>query len=191
MSRYLYMYIHSCILVVSKRLSEDPVKKMYRKTSKLSDARFRGQKALVVEALSTCSTPVSLETLAPLVDRNGRYNALLNEWARENGGVKGSLLYHLRALKRLGMVEETFGTAAIKTQIVAWGNSQALRIPRALLQELQIGEGDEVEMSAENGRLSVRPLRPKLTLQSLVAAITPENRHKEIDWGKPVGSEVW
>jgi len=185
------MYIHLCILVGSERLSEHPVKKMYSKTSKLSAARFRGQKALVVEALSTCSTPVSLETLAPLVDRNGRYNALLNEWARENGGVKGSVLYHLRALKRLGMVEETFGTASIKTQIVGWGNSQALRIPRALLEELQIGEGDEVEMSVENGRLTVRPLRPKLTLQSLVAAITPENRHKEIAWGKPVGSELW
>jgi antitoxin MazE len=167
------------------------VKKMYSKTPKLSDARFRGQKALVVEALSTCSTPVSLEMLAPLVDRNGRYNALLNESARENGGVKGSVLYHLRALKRLGMVEETFGTASIKTQIVGWGNSQALRIPRALLEELQIGEGDEVEMAVENGRLTVRPLSPKLTLQSLVAAITPENRHKEIDWGKPVGSELW
>ena len=126
-----------------------------------------------------------------MVDRNGRYNALLNKWARENGGVKGSVLYHLRALKRLGMVEETAGMASAKTQIVGWGNSQALRIPRAILEELQIGEGDEVEMTVENGSLAVRPLNPKITLESLVAAITPENRHKEIDWGKPVGNEVW
>jgi antitoxin MazE len=165
--------------------------KMYSKTSKLSEAKFRGQKALVVEALSTCSTPVSLEALAPIVDRNGRYNALLNEWAKENGGVKGSVLYHLRALKRLGMVEETLGSASVRSQIVGWGNSQALRIPKAMLDELQIREGDEVEMMVEDGRLTVQPLNPRLTLESLVAAITPENRHKELDWGKPVGNEVW
>jgi antitoxin MazE len=88
------------------------------------------------------------------------------------------VLYHQRALKRLGMVEERFATASIKTQIVGWGNRLALRIPRALLEELQIGEGDEVEMSVENGRLTVRPASPKLRLESLVAAITPQNQER-------------
>jgi antitoxin MazE len=167
------------------------MKKLYSKTPKLRAAKFRGQKALVAEALSECSHPVTLDALAPLVDRSGRYSALLSEWARENGGVKGSVLYHLRALKRLGMVEETPGTTSTKTQIVSWGNSQALRIPRVILEQLQIREGDEVEMIVENGRLSVRPLNPKITLESLVADITPENRHKEIAWGKSMGNEVW
>jgi len=167
------------------------MKKMYCKTPKLNDAKFRGQKALIVDALASCSAPMTLEALAPIVDRGGRYDALLNTWAKENGGVKGSILYHLRALKRLGMVEETLGITSTKSQIVGWGNSQALRIPRAMLEELQLKEGDEVELTVESGRLSVRPIHPKLTLESLLAAITPENRHKEIDWGKPVGNEVW
>lgn len=167
------------------------MKRMFLKTPKLSGARFRGQKALVVEALSNCSGPISLETLAPIVDKDGKYSELLNDWAKENGGVKGSILYHLRALKRLGMVEETVPVTSVRTQIVSWGNSQALRIPKALLDELQIKEGDEVEMLIENGRLTLQPVNPKLTLQSLVAAITPENRHGEIDWGNPVGNEVW
>ena len=89
------------------------------------------------------------------------------------------------------MVEVTQCPESMRTQIVGWGNSQALRIPKAILDELQIREGDEVEMVVENGRLTVRPLNPKLTLASLVAEITPENRHKEIDFGKPIGSEVW
>lgn len=165
--------------------------KMYSKTPKLARAKFRGQKALVVEALSSCSSPVSLETLAPMVDRDGRYNALLNGWAKENGGVKGSVRYHLRALKRLGMIEETISPTSARSQIVGWGNSQALRIPRSMLDAMQVREGDEVEMVVENGRLTIQPVHPKLTLESLVAAITPENRHKEIDWGKPVGNEVW
>jgi antitoxin MazE len=167
------------------------MKKMYVKTPKLSSAKFTGQKALVVEALSSCSTPVSLETLAPIVDQDGRYNALLNEWARENGGVKGSIRYHLRELRKRGMVELTYQPEPIRAQIVSWGNSQALRIPRAMLDALQIREGDEVEMMVEKGGLTVKPLNPKLTLEALVAAISPKNLHNEIDWGKPVGKEVW
>ncbi|MGO9083981.1 MAG: AbrB/MazE/SpoVT family DNA-binding domain-containing protein [Candidatus Sulfotelmatobacter sp.] len=164
---------------------------MYSKTPKLREAKFRGQKALVVEALARCSTPITLEALAPLVDIDGRYSSLLNDWAKENGGVKGSIRCHLRELGKRGMVEVTHSPESMRAQIVGWGNSQALRIPRAMLDALQIREGDEVEMIVENGRLTVRPVHPKLTLESLVAAITPENRHKELDWGRPVGNEVW
>jgi antitoxin MazE len=167
------------------------MQKVYSKTTKLGQAKFKGQKALVVDALSSCSTPVTIDVLAPIVDKHGRYSALLNEWAKENGGVKASIQHHLRALKNLGMVEEGLAPTPIRTQIVAWGNSQALRVPRAMLEALRINEGDEVEMMVENGRLFVQPVNPKLTLESLVAAITPENRHSETDWGKPSGNEVW
>jgi antitoxin MazE len=89
------------------------------------------------------------------------------------------------------MIEEITLPASAKTQVVGWGNSQAVRIPRPMLDALKISEGDEVEMTVENGRLTVRPLNPKLTIDSLVEAITRENRHGEIEWGKPVGNEVW
>lgn len=167
------------------------MRKTYSKTPKLNEGKFRGQKALVVEALCNCSTPVTLEVLAPLVDKDGRYSALLNDWAKENGGVKGSIRFHLRALKSKGMVEEILVPAAARSQVVGWGNSHALRIPRAMLDALSIREGDEVELMIEEGCLTVRPLNPKLTLESLVAAITPENCHEELDWGKAVGNEVW
>lgn len=167
------------------------MERAYSRTPKLKEARFRGQRSFVVEVLSRCASPVTLDGLVPLVDENGRYVKLLNKWAKENGGVKGSIRYHLKALKRLGMVEEVLTPTAARTQIVGWGNSQALRIPREMLDALRVREGDEVEMLVENGRLTVQPVNPKLTLEWLVAAITPENRHKELDWGKPVGNEVW
>src|SRR5450432_1210671 len=109
------------------------MKKTYSRTRKLSEGKFRGQKALVAEALSNCSAPVTLEALAPLVDKDGRYSALLNDWAKENGGVKGSIRFHLRALRSKGMVEETLIPAAARSQVVGWGNSHALRIPRDML----------------------------------------------------------
>jgi len=167
------------------------LKRMYSKTPKLRDAKFKGQRALVVEVLANYSTPATVEELAPMVDRDGRYIALLNEWAKKNGGVKGSIRYHLGELKKRGMVEVTHRLESTRTQIAGWGNSPAIRIPRAMLDALQIREGDEVELMLENGRLAVQPINPKTTLESLVAAITPENRHKEIHWGKPVGNEVW
>ncbi|MNR67767.1 hypothetical protein D3C85_1919390 [compost metagenome] len=32
---------------------------------------------------------------------------------------------------------------------------------------------------------------PALDLDALIAAITPQNRHAPVDWGPPVGKEVW
>jgi antitoxin MazE len=165
-------------------------KKMYSKTSKLQ-ARFRGQKALVVEVLGGCSNPMTVDALIPLVDKGGRYLALLNNWARENGGVKGSILFHLRALKRLGMVTENGWGATSRGQIVTWGNGSAIRIPNAILEQAKMREGDEVDISVENGRIALEPVKPKVTLETLVAGITPENRHGELDWGPPVGREIW
>ena len=31
----------------------------------------------------------------------------------------------------------------------------------------------------------------ELTLDDLIANITPENRHAAIEWGPPVGKEIW
>jgi antitoxin component of MazEF toxin-antitoxin module len=43
----------------------------------------------------------------------------------------------------------------------------------------------------ENGHIWLEPLSEKPTLKALVEKITPENRHGEQDWGKPIGNEVW
>lgn len=38
--------------------------------------------------------------------------------------------------------------------------------------------------------MSEPPSAPPPTLEELVARITDENRHEEIDWGPPVGREI-
>ena len=80
---------------------------------------------------------------------------------------------------------------AVRAQLVKWGNSHAVRIPKTVLEKADLREGDELEIQVQEGRITIEPLKPKLTLESLVAGITPENRHQEQDWGKPVGREVW
>lgn len=78
------------------------------------------------------------------------------------------------------------------TKVQKWGNSLALRIPKALAEEVGLESGSTVELIAENGHLHVISVkRLRYTLEELVAQITPENRHGEIDIGPAVGNEVW
>lgn len=80
----------------------------------------------------------------------------------------------------------------MKVQIQKWGNSLALRIPKAFAVESNVTGGSTVEVSMENGNIIVKPVKePTYTLEELVDGITDENRHEEIDWGRPVGNEVW
>jgi antitoxin MazE len=81
--------------------------------------------------------------------------------------------------------------AGAKVQLVKWGNSQAVRIPKTILEECNLREGEELEIRVENGHIWLQPLSKKPTLKALVEKITPENRHGEQDWGKPVGNEAW
>jgi antitoxin MazE len=81
--------------------------------------------------------------------------------------------------------------AGAKAQLVKWGNSQAVRIPKTILEQCNLREGEELEIRVENGHIWLEPSSQKPTLKALVEKITPENRHGERDWGKPVGNEVW
>jgi antitoxin MazE len=81
--------------------------------------------------------------------------------------------------------------ARTKAQLVKWGNSQAVRIPKSILEQTNLREGEELEIRVENGQIWLDPLKYRPTLEALVERITPENRHGEQDWGKPVGNEVW
>ena len=78
------------------------------------------------------------------------------------------------------------------TAVAKWGNAPAIRIPRSILDKANLREGDAVDFEVEApGIIIVRAARVQSTLEDLVARITPENRHDETDWGKPIGSEVW
>jgi antitoxin MazE len=78
----------------------------------------------------------------------------------------------------------------LKAQLVKWGNSNAVRILRVVIERVKLKEGDDLRIEVEGGRIIIEPLIPKLTLDSLVAGITAKNTHREQDWGKPRGREV-
>jgi antitoxin MazE len=77
-----------------------------------------------------------------------------------------------------------------KAQVVKWGNSLAVRIPKAVAEQVRMKQGDAIVIEALDGRVELRPAERIPTLEELVARITPENRHEELDWGPPVGKEI-
>jgi antitoxin MazE len=80
----------------------------------------------------------------------------------------------------------------MKARIQKWGNSLALRIPKPFAEESNLREDSPVDVSLRNGKLVVVAIEePPLSLEDLVAKITPENRHGETDTGAAVGNEVW
>ena len=80
----------------------------------------------------------------------------------------------------------------MRTQVQKWGNSLALRIPRAFAVELGLGADAEVELTLEKGRLVLQPhAGHEHRLAALLDQVTPQNLHAEIDFGGPVGGESW
>jgi antitoxin MazE len=80
----------------------------------------------------------------------------------------------------------------MESHVRKWGNSLALRIPKALAVEAGISEGSAVEIELDGDRLIVKALRAEaLSLADLLVGVTPENRHGEIETGRSVGREVW
>ena len=80
----------------------------------------------------------------------------------------------------------------MRARIQKWGNSLALRIPRAFAVEVGLAQDAEVEISAIEGRLVVVPVRrARFDLAELVERVTPANVHGEVATAPPVGKETW
>jgi len=80
----------------------------------------------------------------------------------------------------------------MKARIQKWGNSLALRIPKAFAAEVQLQQDSLVEVSLIEGTLVVEPVfGESYTLDQLLEGITRKNIHREVDTGSPVGKEVW
>jgi len=78
------------------------------------------------------------------------------------------------------------------TKVQKWGNSLAVRIPKAFAMEVGLEQNEAVEVSLENGRLVLKPLpRPALSLADLLSQITEQNLHREIDTGFAQGNDAW
>jgi antitoxin MazE len=78
------------------------------------------------------------------------------------------------------------------TQVAKWGNSLALRIPKAVAQDAELREGEPITVTvAREGGLVIKRASRKYRLTQLVSRITAKNRHEGTNWGEPQGKEIW
>ncbi|KER01171.1 AbrB/MazE/SpoVT family DNA-binding domain-containing protein [Photorhabdus temperata] len=72
-----------------------------------------------------------------------------------------------------------------------WGNSPSIRIPVSVMQAASLNVEDKLELSVEEGRLVLVPVKAKeYSLDALLAGITDENVHERVDFGSLVGKEL-
>ena len=80
----------------------------------------------------------------------------------------------------------------MRTRVQKWGNSLALRIPKSFATEVGLQRETAVEVSLADGKLVITPVaRPEPTLKQLLAKVTGENLHHEVDTGPTVGNATW
>jgi antitoxin MazE len=78
------------------------------------------------------------------------------------------------------------------TTIQKWGNSLAVRIPKALARDIQLENGSVVNLAVREGKVIIEPAKkPKYQLDDLLKGVTKKNSHRSVDTGPAVGREVW
>lgn len=78
------------------------------------------------------------------------------------------------------------------TKVKKWGNSLALRIPKAFAIDAQIEKDSVVEVSLVDGQILIKLIAaPTWTLEQLLSGVNNNNIHHETDTGNAVGNEVW
>ena len=74
--------------------------------------------------------------------------------------------------------------------IAKWGNSLAIRIPKAVAEQANITEGTGIDLSVEGNNIIITPQkRKKYTLDELLEGMTTDKFHPEFETGNAVGNE--
>lgn len=80
----------------------------------------------------------------------------------------------------------------MKATVKKWGNSAAVRIPASVLAATHLHLDEDVEIREEDGRIVIESVREKTyRLEDLLKGITRKNQPEAVDFGPPVGKEIW
>ena len=80
-----------------------------------------------------------------------------------------------------------------KVVISKWGNSSAIRLPKAMMEDLGLKNGSVVLLEKRDGAISVVPETRRIpTIREMVEEMERlgfENEPDTVEWGPDVGSE--
>ena len=80
----------------------------------------------------------------------------------------------------------------MKSKVQRWGNSLAVRIPKAFAEEVGLADDSPIEMRLFKGGLLLEPSSAWApSLDELLDGVADSNLHDETDTGPAQGREVW
>jgi len=80
----------------------------------------------------------------------------------------------------------------MRVQVKKWGNSASVRIPAPIMAAAALHIDQEVEVREEEGRIVIEPVSaPSYDLEALLAKMSPDTFPEPIEFGPPVGKEIW
>ena len=78
-----------------------------------------------------------------------------------------------------------------ETTIRKIGNSQGVTIPKEICDEMNLPVGSRVRITSGDGRLVITPTRGRTIHDRMSEWDGVRYQSVELDWGDPVGSEMW
>jgi len=81
----------------------------------------------------------------------------------------------------------------MQVRIAKWGNSLAVRLPKAIADDLGLTEGQAMDVAIERGVVNLKPATARVRLSDLVAEakrLGPAGHPEVVAWGGDVGAEI-
>lgn len=75
--------------------------------------------------------------------------------------------------------------------IQKWGNSQGIRIPKSILKAVNWKADEELSVFTENDKIIIEPKKKRKNIVELFENFYGEYKPVEMEWGYPVGEEIW
>ena len=80
----------------------------------------------------------------------------------------------------------------MEIQLIKWGNSQGIRIPKSIMKSCGFQINDKLDMTLSGQKIIIQKEFRHKTLEERAADFDGKlGPYEEFEWGEPVGREIW
>lgn len=80
----------------------------------------------------------------------------------------------------------------MESRIQKWGNSNGIRIPKIILDSLDLKADDIVDIKREEDKIIITKIKKeKVSLKDRIASYDGPNLCEDFSWDDAVGKELW
>ncbi|KRN67456.1 hypothetical protein IV70_GL001827 [Carnobacterium maltaromaticum DSM 20342] len=83
------------------------------------------------------------------------------------------------------------GILMIQLPVKQWGNSQAIRLPKSLLEALEAEKDDDLNVEVINHSIVLTKAEKEVTFEELFKDYNKETFTTELQSFSPIGNEKW